>query len=308
MKIRNSLTDEELVQLNDALSDGFNDSYLPGMTVEKVELGNVFPTNPLFKDSVYVGVADPFDIDDVETTFSEHNMSSSSLLKDTNWTSDGFWSIPFGFNIEKLREYFENRKKEVISEYTSLYMNEDVDDYSERLSFEQWLEGKLFPYTKTWFEFKISETIATAQWDLSGDEKHGLVKEFRNQEKLKSHFLLGRMVEHYRWKFQYEKLTLVGDKNVKSRSAADSAKPIKAAKRGQEKLDCIQRLWCEIKESLDGKEKNDFLTNQQFAAGKIWDKAKETRPIELLIKKTHEVKSVEVIRKALSELRKQEKI
>lgn len=111
------------------------------------------------------------------------------------------------------------------------------------------------------------------------------------------------------WRFEgVEDVANVGKKNADSRAKAEVSKPIKAAERAKKQLDCIERLWHEIKGDLDGQDKTNFLTNQLFAAGKIRDKANETRPIELLVKKTQKVKSVEIIRKALSELRKQEKI
>lgn len=216
------LSQQEMIELDEALEDGFKDDYLPGLKLEKVEMGDLFHTNPLSPDVVYVSSRSYFDDQSVRSVAQSENMDDSGFFKETNWSSETFWSIPFGFNFEKIQAYFEKKRKEVISEYTERYFghseNEDAfnSSFEDRPSFEQWIESAQYPYTKRWFErhaltlsrrisFAINEIETSSEDDRSPENPfNGKMRNFWTKRYIADAVKLGRLDEHYRWKFQFE--------------------------------------------------------------------------------------------------------
>ena len=120
---------------------------------------------------------------------------------------------------------------------------------------------------------------------------------------------LGRLIEWWRWRTEgYDNDAVIGGKNKEARDKADAAKAPAAADRQADMEKCIITLWNEIKGKLEGKKRRNFLKYNNYAAGLIHDEALKTNPPELLILKTKKIKSAEVIRKLISELKDQEKI
>ncbi|NIZ62234.1 hypothetical protein DL239_14745 [Sedimentitalea sp. CY04] len=220
---REFLTDEEIEQLADALEDGFRDDYIPGMEMRKLVLGNLFETNPLGDDAVYFPVADGLNEERLRVATSRDNRDELDLFKETSWETDMLWRNAFGFNLDKVEKYFRSKHDEVIGEYKRRYekylSNGDFDeayDYDfgvfsgEPDTFEQWVEGRIFPYTRRWFErhiFTLIKEVRGSQRHLSEDlvaEGKPVLPGYWLEKLVVSAMQLGRMVEHYRWKFQYE--------------------------------------------------------------------------------------------------------
>ena len=101
---------KKIQQLNDAFEDGFRDDYLPGAKLVKVDLGNLFETNPLNDEAVYYQASDPFDEDRVRSASSSDNHDDDDLFKEVSWESSMFWRNSFGFNFEKSKHIFAPNK------------------------------------------------------------------------------------------------------------------------------------------------------------------------------------------------------
>jgi hypothetical protein len=83
-------------------------------------------------------------------------------------------------------------------------------------SFPQWLENILVPYSKTWFEHEISNLLRLAKHaeELLGLRSQKTEANERTEtnewtiaptiEEMRILLLVGRMVEHYKWKFRFE--------------------------------------------------------------------------------------------------------
>lgn len=210
------LSDEEIKQLEDALEDGFRDDYLPGSKLTKVDLGNLFDTNPLKRETVYYRTVDPFDETRIRTATSRENRDEEGLFDDVSWETDMFWNHSFGFNFEKVEAYFRARRDEVVAEFMERYKLEVDEDFTSGLiddepdTFEQWLENRIFPYTKRWYERHIFDTLSRIRWhenyirESSKPLSEMSLSEFHFSRLIERTIILGRMVEDYRWKFQYE--------------------------------------------------------------------------------------------------------
>jgi len=99
-----------------------------------------------------------------------------------------------------------------------------------------------------------------------------------------------------------------GVKNANALAKATLAQRPRANERNEAMLSCIVKLWDELKNSLEGTQRVNFLKYNNIAAYEIRELAKQKRPPELLVKTSQKVKSERLIRKKISELKELEKI
>lgn len=230
------LTNDEIQQLNDAFEDGFRDEYLPGSKMVKVDLGKLFETNPLNDEAVFYQASDPFDENMVRSATSSKNRDNDDLFGDMSWESSMFWGNPFGFNFEKVEAYFRTKQDEVIAEYAQRFEREIGELWSQGLydddgpnTFEQWIEGRIFPYTRRWFERHIAALCRGVRLEEKRLSEHLNstadipLPQFHLGRLVANAAKLGRMVEHYRWKFSHEEL-IVRRKDQSDRAGRGGAK------------------------------------------------------------------------------------
>jgi len=125
----------------------------------------------------------------------------------------------------------------------------------------------------------------------------------------KTAYLIGRLFEQLIWRFEgIEDTAKKGEKAAQSLAKATLAQRPRANERNEKMLNCIKKLWDELKNNLEGTKRINFLKYNKIAAYEIRELAKQKRPPELLVKTSQKVKSERLIRKKISELKELEKI
>ena len=121
---------------------------------------------------------------------------------------------------------------------------------------------------------------------------------------LKRPFRAGYLTAEMIWKFKHENSAILGQKNKKALEAAEFAKPIKAEKKREKKLELIIKLWHQLKSERGA----NAMRRDVNAALWIHSIVEKNRYPEFLIKKTGKVIKPDAIQRLLPELREQGKI
>lgn len=295
-------TELERKQLEQALGDAFT-TYTQGCEHTEFDVSDIFP-NQLWNSKVkttssmleaYEEMKAGYPDEPIDELFIEA-LEDHEIDDAPKW-----WEVnPFNFNYRSLKGYFSEKfvahSKEVGKYYSELleHLKNNPEDFDDNDNIEWQLVGDLYRnapvYSRKWFELKIYEQFLAIE-----DESMAKYVEW----KFKQFGELGRMIEHYRWKFSFENDVQQGQKNEKARKAADDAKPQKAAEREKITLKCIARLWHQASQQLGrGSMRKD--TNASVA---IYAIAEKEHPIELLVKSTGKLKGPDTIRRYLPKLR-----
>ena len=121
---------------------------------------------------------------------------------------------------------------------------------------------------------------------------------------LKRPFRAGYITAEMIWNFKHETSALLGQKNKKALQAAEDAKPIKAEKKREKRLELIIKLWHQLKSERGA----NAMRRDVNAALWIHSIVEKNRYPEFLIKKTGKVIEPDAIQRLLPELREQGKI
>lgn len=221
------LSEEDYQRLCEALEDGFPDMLGRRNPANKKQHGNVFATNPLGEEVSYFMPyeAPPSFLNN--DTRQKLLTSKAGIYPEADSSREYFSLSPFGFNLEKLKAFFDTQ----VAEYRPL-LKKEYDQYLKTAeyipyeflvdepgfpdvfdgvySYEQWEENIVVPYSKIWFDLEILRLINDALRPLSdpraeaGLPSSSFAIKHETSRKMKTHFLLGRLVEHYKWKFRYE--------------------------------------------------------------------------------------------------------
>ena len=197
-----SLTEAQAQQLEDALDDGFS------------HYGSLDPTKRYTLDGI---VEDPFweaklnssldstsGFDEFRAEYCEGDATDEEILAeyedfldDTVSTDAPHWRLtnPFGFDLIKIEAFFEARLAD--------FARETGRDYHEELSSLDLLLRELTPFTKPWFEVQVLLELAELRSVSKMTFTHELTKELPKWWMVKSAGKIGRLIEHYRWRFTY---------------------------------------------------------------------------------------------------------
>ena len=171
-----------------------------------------------------------------------------------------------------------------------------VKKYSRKL-FNVLKETRISPSiswgSREWYLLNICETYLSSWPNISPE----------------SAYQIGRLFEQLIWRFEgIEDTAKKGEKAVQSLAKATLSQRPRANERNEAMLNCIIKLWDELKNNLEGTKRINFLKYNNIAAYEIRELAKQKRPPELLVKSSQKVKSERLIRKKISKLKELEKI
>ena len=293
-------TEAEAKELEKALNDAFT-TYTEGREQVEFDASDIFPEQ-LWPSKVRTTNLMLEAYREMQSDYPDEPKDSLFIeaIEDHEFEDAPKWweSNPFNFNYNLLRKYFSKKFKihcertKTLDDKLFKHLKEHPEEFPE--DFEWNVVGNLYLeasiFSKKWFELKIYELFLAIE-DSSTDAYPSWKKMHYGE--------LGRMIEHYRWKFAYQEDVLVGQKNIAARKAAENAKPVKAAERKLQILKCIEQLWHKAKKDL-GKQAMRRDSNASVA---IYAIAEKERPVELLSKSTGKLKSPETIRRYLPELR-----
>lgn len=215
------LSEEETRELETALEDGFqiHGSMMPG---EKYRLDGIVD-EPFFGASAGSSSEAPAMVPDFVARLKSEGLTEEEALDefreflDCHVSDDApAWEAtnPFGFSFTALEGFF---KKQLCA-----YWGITVEDYDPNLT-DSTTDAYL-PFSRTWFEVHILAEIAyfdynfrdferrEAQTDTSPGATFG--RAFSLSQAFASAGKIGRMVEHYRWRFSYGPDALRGRASV----------------------------------------------------------------------------------------------
>lgn len=279
------LTEEEYAVLCDALDDGFPDMIGRRNPKNRKNHGSAFPTNPLGEEITYFM---PYEMGPSTIDQKMRQAASSAVggvYRDVDTDREYFAILPFGFNLPKLKAFFATKAAEAEPRLRRMYdeylrtgepcwdndTSEDPEfcEFDERMySYGQWEENVLVPYSKIWFETEINHLIRKVEYkenskpylQTKGDPSF---EEYYFEVAKKAHFLLGRMVEQYKWKFRHEATVVRRQVQLKKAgTAGGSSSKTKRTKR-------LEAFMCHI-EALA--HLTDVMTEDRILA-QAWDDA-----------------------------------
>jgi len=303
------LTDKERKGLEEALGDGFETSTGAPGNQDYVDVSE-FIENPLFGARVRIdlGILHDDDVDDDD--FIDSDTDAQSDEEHQWWTT-----IPFNFRLDKIQKYFENKKRE----QTDAYLQKCEELFIQRTKYPgdpyydlgllphpgDSLPAYKLPYTKAWFELKICDLFWRYDYFMKIIKKDNDGSSYMMDIAITDIGTIGRMVEHYRWKFLFEKNVLDGQINAQALKRATETRLEKASSVMSEKTASLKRIYNEIT-SVDP----NLLRSDAKAASTIENYVRENRATNmdakrLVIKKTGTPIGADTIRKRLSELRKE---
>lgn len=215
------LSEEETQELEIALEDGFQiyGSMMPG---EKYRLDGIVD-EPFFGASAGSSSDAPAVVPDFVSKLKSEGLSEEEVLDefrdflDCHVSEDApDWEAtnPFGFSFASLEAFF---KKQLCA-----YWGITVEDYDPNLTDST--TGAYLPFSRTWFEVHILAEFAyfdfnfrdfkrlEAQTDISPGATWR--RAFSLSQAFASAGKIGRMVEHYRWRFSYGPDALRGRASV----------------------------------------------------------------------------------------------
>ncbi|NOD35604.1 MULTISPECIES: hypothetical protein [unclassified Ruegeria] len=139
-------------------------------------------------------------------------------------------------------------------------------------------------FTKRWFEFKILDELASFKSYIhEGSRDSELSKAIAGQLR---HYMygqllaLGRMVEHYRWKFSYEDAAITGVRSAKTRLRAGEAGARASRKRRLQNLESLMQQIEELSDAVG-------LINEERIVEQALEKTVEKRKDFPKSAKTH---------------------
>ncbi|MCA0930661.1 MULTISPECIES: hypothetical protein [Ruegeria] len=157
-----------------------------------------------------------------------------------------------------------------------------LDKLREALAFE--LDKLDSVFTKRWFEFKILDELASFKSYIhEGSRDSELSKAIAGQLR---HYMygqllaLGRMVEHYRWKFSYEDAAITGVRSAKTRLRAGEAGARASRKRRLQNLESLMQQIEELSDAVG-------LINEERIVEQALEKTVEKRKDFPKSAKTH---------------------
>lgn len=126
---------------------------------------------------------------------------------------------PFGFDLKLLTQFFSERYEEMTRREGHEYLD------TQALPEPREIIMMLVPYSKAWFETAILIEISDFVF-FTKYPKHSDIAPFARRMAFESAGKIGRMVEHYRWRFSY------GVDAQRGRTTVRSARKGGEAKRG----------------------------------------------------------------------------
>jgi hypothetical protein len=125
------------------------------------------------------------------------------------WESGAYEECPIKLNLKAIKQYFEQQKSNYLIYAKTFELTEYYDLLSEEEKGQQTYRTALYtPYSKTWYEYHINETLQYAT--LNFDIEYAL--------------RAGRLIEQYYWKFIHEHDAIEGTRVRQGRVAAAAAK------------------------------------------------------------------------------------
>lgn len=228
------LSEDDTKDLEKALGDSF-DSFTSTAGEELlVDVSHIYP-NPLFGSRLRIRLPKPnpdekdaheinqdWDSEDLDNFFEDFQIDDAPKWFDSN---------PFRFDAKAIREFFERRVEIIREEIRRQYepsptaqeleagedfpwdwsnAKEDPDD----ILLSYWPEH----LSKAWFEINIFEEFEHLDFLLKIQEQHGKSVGHSSYYSV-SVGRIGRMVEHYRWRFRFEADVIRGKKGLDSARA-----------------------------------------------------------------------------------------
>jgi hypothetical protein len=215
------LSQAETADLERALQDGFqiHGSMMPG---EKYRLDGLVD-EPFFGASAGSSSEAPAVVPEFVSKLRSEGLSEEEVLDefrdflDSHVSDDApEWGAtnPFGFSFSALEAFF---KKQLCT-----YWGIPVEDYSPDLT-DSIIDAYL-PFCRTWFEVRILHEIAYFDYSFQDFERFEAQanrspgatfgRKFSLWQAFASAGKIGRMVEHYRWRFSYGRDALRGRASV----------------------------------------------------------------------------------------------
>ena len=234
------LSPQDLIDLEEALDDGFQDWSFPRERQETISIGKAFDTSPLF--DVKLRIDPNGNYDDIKNSPDEINLSKDEALYQDLSSTLMFISSPFGFDVKKLDTYFGKKHTDFMEQFgvnlkkeheelldeawdwEAEYTNWDPEGWEESIGhwgneaihFNDFILSRQHPYTKAWFELiiyfriksisstlsRIRNIITLAHAEQDWPSLNVLIGTINRV--ISDAGTIGRLVEHYRWKFHYE--------------------------------------------------------------------------------------------------------
>jgi hypothetical protein len=211
-----ALSEEQAAALELALGDGFTvyggmdqgaRHSLDGLVVEPyfgafVGSGGVAPTEPEFFQRLRSeGIPEDELLDEYEWYLDELVPEDAPGWRQTN---------PFNFDLKAIKAYF-------VAEFCS-FMNLDLSEYAHVGYVMNYLDD-FNPYTRIWFTIQIISEIDMYNLNLEYMKKGGNIASLLVVLAFRSCGSIGRMVEHYRWRFSYGPDAMRGRANLSAASS-----------------------------------------------------------------------------------------
>ncbi|MEP0520392.1 MAG: hypothetical protein ABJO09_10550 [Hyphomicrobiales bacterium] len=295
-------SEEEAAALEEALGDGF---YVNSGGQEKtlVDVAEFIP-NPLWGSKVIISTASAEQIiDSLEGDCEEFQDALSDIEDDgpPKWMEDQ----PHKFEHGRLKAYFKEKYEAHKLEdlyRASPWARPEVDGqtFDEEIEWQRIFDcyRREPPYSKTWYELKIYERFQMLDYAMG--EKWAAIGWTVTQA-----CELGRMIEHYRWKFSHESNVLRARSSEKNLQKAKDNRLKKAPRVRAEKDRALIRIYQKITI-----ENPSLIRSDSAAAIAIENHIKAERHSDsdarlLIIKKTGAPIGSDSIRKKLGTLRKE---
>tara|TARA_R110002074_G_scaffold398138_1_gene589631 strand:+ start:800 stop:1687 length:888 start_codon:yes stop_codon:yes gene_type:complete len=230
------LSEVETRELEQALADGFETYTSKGGEEMLIDVSQHSP-NPLFGSFVKVRMPDALRQDQSEDGNSEPDSESwEDYLEESQVEDAPRWheTNPFNFHLKGIRAYFARRVEELRDEIQNGPSPDWWENPFERMSdpsqppfelveFNETITQEIRSQSKAWFEVTIHEQFEQLDFIIEQSNLHRASK-FHFDCCLMLVGQIGRMVEHYRWRFRYESDALRGKKSLTSASAGGKVK------------------------------------------------------------------------------------
>jgi hypothetical protein len=130
------------------------------------------------------------------------------------WRDGLYTECPINFHLPTIRKYFEEQKAAYLAYAKSLSDYKSTDDLPQNERDEYIYSRALFkPYSKAWYEFQINRAICAATRPTPFEEdKMSESLRLVLDLTIKYSAILGRLIEQYYWKCNFEKKATTGNK------------------------------------------------------------------------------------------------
>lgn len=225
------LTEDEVARLSEALGDGFTSvTMLPEMRllalkdiVEEPFWGTTLRASEedlsRFEDFSKEMSCDGYTNNEIAEAWLERQEDDRSDDA-PSWTE----SNPFGFNLDRLEEFFVSRCDASLGDYARLLLKNGGDyTYLALIEIAR-------PFSRTWFEIHIAHELWLLRGLYKDLAKNDSVTTFWAKALFERAGTIGRMIESYRWRFAYGHHALRGKKVANSAEAGGHARARAASK------------------------------------------------------------------------------